>query len=372
MTDRAVRFRISLIGIIVVVLGVGAFVVINNWPTAVEAAETEEQETSTSVEDVDGEEAEDEEIPIPVEVFEVASGTIASYISATANLVPEDQVKVLAEAEGRVAALRVDEGDRVRAGQILATLVRDEAEIAFAKAEVKAGNARLAFERAEETREQGLISAEAFDKLKMERDVAKQEVAEATWHLAKTVIRAPFAGMITERLVTLGQHLRPGDELFSVADFDPLIARIYLPESDVFELSEGRDVQIALASGSDLVFSGRIRQIAPVVDTATGTVKVTVEAISPPAKVRPGAFVDIRIVREEHSNVLLLPRESVIRELRTANIFVAEDGRAVKRAVKLGLEDEEQIEVLSGVDEGDLVIVAGQGGLDDGQHVKIL
>ena len=177
---------------------------------------------------------------------------------------------------------------------------------------------------------------------------------------------------MTERFITPGQHLRPGDELFTMADYDPLVARIYLPESDVLELEEGRDVRIALAANAELSFTGRIRQIAPVVDTATGTVKVTVEAVQPPKGVRPGAFVSIGIVREQHPSALLLPRESVIRELRAAHVFISDDGTAVKKAVELGLEEGDLVEVLSGVSEGDNVVVAGQGALDDGQKIKTL
>ena len=96
------------------------------------------------------------------------------------------------------------------------------------------------------------ISREEFDRLTMEFEVAKQEVAEAQWRLSRTVIRAPFEGVITERFINLGQHLRPGDEVFSVADFDPLIARIYLPEKVVLTLDEGREVGLVLAADSDL------------------------------------------------------------------------------------------------------------------------
>ncbi len=370
---RKTRSRVRLASI-AAVIGFAAVLVaymsINSTVEATEQEAVDEQEAAEESQTEEGQE--EEEAPIPVEVTEVSSGVISSYISATANLVPEDQVKVLAEAEGRLAKLEVDEGDWVKQGQVLAVLVRDDAEIVLSKAELKATNARLAFERAQGTREQGLISAEAFDKLEMDYQMASQGVAEAEWRLAKTVIRAPFSGRVTERVCTLGQHIRPGDELFSVADFDPLVARIYLPERDVISLSVGHEVRISLAAGSEVTFAGQIHQIAPVVDTATGTVKVTVEAIQPPAAVRPGAFVTIDIIREQHEAALLLPREAVIRELRSAHVFVADGGTAVKRAVRLGLEEDDMVEVLSGVTEGDNVVTAGQGGLDDGQKVKIL
>ena len=384
MTEKAKkRFRIiSLVALVVIVAGTVLWV---NAQTTDEATESEatEQTSTEAAEGAEGAENdaesdekaetdEDEELPVPVEVAEVKAGDIASYISATANLVAEDQVKVKSEAEGRVERLDVEEGDLVKKGQILAVLVQDEARIAKSKVELRASNTSAALLRAQDSFDQGLISSEAFDKLKMDHEIAMQEVAEAEWLLAKTVIRAPFTSRITERFITLGQHLRPGDDLFTVADYDPLIARIYLPENDVIELEEGREVRITPAAGPELSFTGRIRQIAPVVDTATGTVKVTVEALNAPAGVRPGAFVAIDIVRERHAGALLLPRESVIRELRTAHVFVTEDGTAVKKAITLGIEEGDKVEVLTGLEAGASVVIAGQGGLDDGQRIKIL
>jgi membrane fusion protein (multidrug efflux system) len=381
MTEKAKnRFRIiSLVALIAIVAGTVLWVSAQTTDDATESEATEQSSTEAvegAENDADPNEEsdteEDEEIPVPVEVAEIMAGDIASYISATANLVAEDQVKVLSEAEGRVERLNVEEGDLVKKGQVLAILVQDEARIAKSKVELKSSNTSAALLRAQDSFEQGLISSEAFDKLKMDHEIAMQEVAEAEWRLAKTVIRAPFTSRITERFITVGQHLRPGDELFTVADYDPLVARIYLPERDVYELEEGREVRITPAAGTELSFTGRIRQIAPVVDTATGTVKVTVEAVNAPAGVRPGAFVAIDIVRERHAGALLLPRESVIRELRTAHVFITEDNVAVKRPVTLGIEEGELVEVLTGVAEGDAVVTAGQGGLDDGQRIKIL
>ncbi len=188
-----------------------------------------------------GEESEeDKEAPVPVEVARAERGSIASYITASANLVPENNVTVLAEAEGRIVQLLVEEGHRVKRGQALAVLVRGDAEIALSKARAEAANAELAVQRAEAMRDKGLISNEEFDKLTTEHHVAVQEVAEAEWELSKRTIRAPFAGRITERYANAGGTVRPGDQIFQVADFNPLVARIYLPEGEVLGLSPGK------------------------------------------------------------------------------------------------------------------------------------
>ncbi len=312
------------------------------------------------------------ETAVPVTIADVGVGDVSTYITATANLVPDNEVKVLAEAEGRVSHLTVEEGDRVQRGQLLAALLRDDAEIAFEKAKLKAANAEMAFERAQRIFREKLIAQEEYDKTTMDHRIAQQELAEAKRKLDKTEIRSPFDGRLTRRNVTLGQHIRPGDELFTVTDFDPLIARIYLPERDVLALEEGREVGITLKADSDVSFRGRIRQISPVVDTATGTVKVTVAAIRPPAIVRPGGFVTIEIVRETHAATTLVPRKAVIRELKNAHVFVARDGVAHKRTVELGLEDSERLEITSGLEPGEQIVVAGQGGLKDGSTIKVL
>ena len=188
----------------------------------------------------------------------------------------------------------------------------------------------------------------------------------------KTEIRAPFDGRVTWRNVTLGQHIQPGAELFTVTDFDPLVSRIYLPETDVLALNAGRDVEITLKADETVQFQGRIQRISPVVDIATGTVKVTVEAIDPPSIVRPGGFVIVDIVRETHTAALVLPRKAVVRELKSAHVFVVKDDVAEKRAVEVGLEEDEQLEIVSGIEAGEQIVVAGQGSLKDGSKIKVL
>ncbi len=313
-----------------------------------------------------------EKAPIPVEALPAARGAISSYISATANLVAEDQVTVVSEVEGRVASLTVEEGDAVSRGQVLAALDRQDEQVAVQKAEARFTNAAAAWERGEELFAKELLSREAHDQLRVDHAVADQELAEARLQLDKNTFRAPFTGDVTERMIQVGQHVRPGDALFQVTKFEPLIARIFLPETDVVTLEEGREVRITLNADSTVRFAGRIRQISPVVDTATGTVKITVEAVAPPAGVRPGSFVAIDIVRETHPAAVLVPKEAVVRELQASHVFVVDEGKAARRSVQLGIEEGDLVEVVSGVTAGEQIVVAGQGGLKDGEAIRLL
>jgi membrane fusion protein (multidrug efflux system) len=373
------RSRIRLLSIIggVVVIVVGSLIFVNMSASKANGADTEDVSEQGEGEGANGDDQgekdeKDEKAPVPVEVVDVASGSVSSYISSSANLVAEFQVNILSEVEGRVDRLFVEEGDFVRKGQVLANLVRDDAEIALKKAQLKETNARLAFERGKDLSEKDLLSREEFDKFTMDFEIAHQEQAEAEWRLEKTTFRAPFSGRISERMIQVGQNIRPGDELFQLTDLDPLIARIYLPERDILGLEEGRDVKIVLNASEETVFAGRIRQISPVVDTATGTVKVTIEAADPPVSVRPGSFVTVNIVRETHHEATVIPREAVLRELQSAHVFIVEEDIAKKRDITLGLEEGLLVESLSGLELGEQVIIAGQGGLRDGAKVKIL
>jgi len=320
----------------------------------------------------DGDKKKDEKAPVPVSVTAIELGTVSSYVTATANLVAEDEVKVLAEADGRVATLNVEEGDFVAQGAVLASLAKEDALIVYQKTSVQAANAEAAYDRSVKMGAQNMISDAELEKTAMDHKVAQQELAEAKWKLDKTEIRAPFTGRVTMRNVTVGKHVHVGDEMFTVTDFDPLIARIFLPEKDIVGLQEGRDVRITLKADNNVQFQGRIRQISPVVDANTGTVKITIEAIRPPKQVRPGGFVTVDIVRETRPNVLILPREAVIRELQKAHVFVIAGETAQKRDITLGLEEGDLMEATSGVQAGEQVIVAGQGSLKDGESVKII
>jgi len=317
-----------------------------------------------------GEKAKENE-PASVAVAAVEAGAISAYTAATANLVAEDEVKVVAEAEGKVVKLLVEEGDDVARGQTLLQIDPGDAALAVQKAEIGLENAEINLERSDNMATEMLISPQDLDKVRYERDVAAQALGEARHRLRKTTVGSPFAGRITVRKVNLGQTLKAGDELFTLADFDPLIARIFLPEREVFDLAPGQEVRIALRAREEMRFAGRIRQISPVVDTASGTVKVTVEAVRPPLGVRPGAFVSVEVLRETRARALLVPRQAVVRELQEAYVFVADGAVARKRAIETGLEERDRIEVTKGLQAGEQVVTSGQGALKDQAAIAV-
>ena len=310
--------------------------------------------------------------PATVAVHEVAEGPISAYITATANLVAQDEVKVVAEAEGEAIELLVEEGDDVRKGQKLLQIDKGDAVLAVRKAELALQNESLELDRAERMAADKLISSQDLDKARYERELAEHELTEARYRLSKTAVRAPFTGTITLRAVQAGQTVKVGEELFTLADFNPLVARIFLPEQEVLDLSVGQEAQLCLKARPDMKFRGRVQRISPVVDTASGTVKITVEAIAPPPNVHPSAFVSVGVVRETRPRALLIPRPAVIHELQDTYVYVADGNVARKRSVELGLQEGNNLEVTEGLTGGELVVTAGQGALEDEAPIEVV
>jgi len=312
-----------------------------------------------------------EKEPPTVAVAKAESGPISAYIVATANLVAEQEVQIVAEAEGKVVELLVEEGTPVRKGQKVLQIDREASALAVEKADLGLRNASANLERSELLWGQKLVSTQDLDKARFDRDLARTTLTEARYRLQKTAVAAPFDGTVTIRKVQLGQTLKLGEELLTIADFSPLVARIFLPEREVLDLAVGQDAHLALKAREQVRFQGRIRQISPVVDAASGTVKVTVEAVAPPPTVRPGTFVSVGIVRETHPQAVLVPRTAVVRELQEAYVYVAEGTVARKRVVEVGLEDAGRLEITRGLVPGEQVVTSGQGALKDQAPIRI-
>ncbi|MFQ5790610.1 MAG: efflux RND transporter periplasmic adaptor subunit [Acidobacteriota bacterium] len=313
---------------------------------------------------------------VPVEVLEARQGSISRVLTSSATVEAEQSAQVLAKVEGMVTAVKVREGDLVRGGQVLALLEEGEKKLALERARLKLGKAEAEYNRAKLSVERQLISRYDFEKALFDRDLAASELMTAELELTYTQVRAPFAGRVTEKLVIAGKTVKKGDHLFSLADFDSLIARLFLPERDVFQLKVGQRVELGLESLAQAKFEGRIGAISPVVDPKTGTVKVTVDVTDPSASlgsgIRPGAFVRVQIMTDTHEDAVLVPKLALVREDGENFVYLAVMGKAIKRPVRLGYTSNGEVEVVEGVRAGDQVVVAGQTSLREHAAVEIL
>lgn len=309
--------------------------------------------------------------PPAVDALSVQVGPIVTTIDATANLVAERQVTVVAEVDGRLLGLGVDEGTTVAAGDLIGVLDGKAAKLAITAAKIKATGASATHVRADNLAQQKLLAPEELEKLLTARDSAAHELSQAQHQLARTRVRAPIDGRITKRHVVAGKWMRTGDAIVDITDFSTLVARIHVPERDALALTVGRAAELRLQADEHVAFAGRIRRISDVVDTKSGTVEVTVEVDDPPETVRSGSFVSLRIERTRDMAARWLPREAIVREPGGAYVLVLADGTVTRRPVELGAEQGSRIAIVAGAQAGELVVLAGQGGLRDGDAVSI-
>jgi membrane fusion protein (multidrug efflux system) len=319
-----------------------------------------------------------QEPAIAVRVGSVVREPIASLYSTSATLRADRSATVIARTRGVIHRLLVEEGDVVEAGQALAHLEDDEQRIAAARARTLEETARRELERLSGIHEQGLVSEEEIETARRDADDAGHALELAELQLARTVIRAPIAGVVVTRHLDVGATVSDGTAVYDVADVRPLYADVNIPERHVTQLGAGQQVALT-ADATGARAEGRIERIAPAVDTETGTVKVTV-TVAPGNELRPGAFVRVEIVTDTHEEALVVPRQALVAEGRRWHVYrLAGDGGTVEQVeVRLGFESGDRVEIAETVGAaapiaaGDQVVVVGAPALSDGARVEVV
>ena len=216
-----------------------------------------------------------------------------------------------------------------------------------------------------------LVSAEEFEGARSDLQSAEAARELAALELSYTEVTAPFAGHVVRRQMDLGRTVSPGALLFTLADLSLLRARAHVPAKEFRSIQTDQPVELVLDASGD-THSGRISLVSPVVDPASGTIKVTIDVARYPPTSRPGDFANVRIVTDRHPDAILVPKIAVIEEKGETVLYVASaDSTAQRRTVRTGYRGDEVTEILEGVTPGELVVVQGQRALEDGQRLKI-
>lgn len=308
---------------------------------------------------------------VPVETALAERRDISSFIETNGTLEAENEVDLLARTSGPIVELRVEEGDLIRKGQLLARIDDEEIRARVAIAEVTLEEAKLAYERARTLRESQLMSPEQYEQARTRFETAKAQLEGDQVLLSYTEIRAPFSGLIITRYVNFAQQVSVNTPLFRISDFDPLLCHIQVPERELPRLAVGQPALLGFEAWEGERFAGRVLRIRPVVDAATGTVRVTLEVPSG-ERLRPGMFARVYVETETREDALVIPRAALSLESLGDTVYVAEGGVAARRDVRLGFREGDLVEVLSGLSEGERIVVVGHEGLSDGTPIRIL
>ena len=309
---------------------------------------------------------------VPVKVHRVEQGTISSYIQYNAKVEAKETVDVYAHGTGLVKLVLAEEGDRVKVDQVLVHLVDRELKLSEAEAKIAYLKLESNFKRRKEIYSRNLLSKQEYEGDEFDLEQAKIQWQRAQLNLDHALVRSPITGVVAERIVKLGDRIGPSTKLYVLVNMHNLISRAHIPGGELRNISVGQLARITTNLMPDVNFPGRIIRISPVVDPNSGTFRVTLAIDDDAGSLRPGMFVTTQIVTATHEQALLMPKRAIVYDDGHPHVFVVQDSTARKVQLDVGFEDTENLEILSGVSQGDSIVVVGQNGLKDLARVRVI
>lgn len=414
MVQHRKTFLIILLAIIIIALAVGGFWLSKRKSTG-ESTAAENQSTSPP--------AETQSVaPISVKVAIAEIKDLEKRIKSPGEVYTEKNVVLKAEVGGILKKLHVQEGKHVRQGELLAELddtsyrlILEQREAARLKAlsellldrlfqepglsapktedNVDLKKAQEAYQKAEKAFRDGLISQAELERARRDYELAQigsglkrdeiiasakgltqaeVETKMARLDLEKTKITAPFSGIITGIKVAPGETIETGRELFTLVDVSQLKITAKVLETEVSKIKVGREADIRFSAFPGRVFKGAVLAVSPVINKEDKTCSVFIGLENPAEEIKPGMHAEIEIVTEIFPKRLLVPQEAVLVRGGRPLVFVVENGLAKWRYIQTGQENEQSVEVLDGVKEGEPVIVEGHMTLAHDSAVRIV
>jgi len=307
--------------------------------------------------------------PLPVEISSPTKADIFATYHTTTTIESDTEASIIARVGGEVVEILVEEGDQVYQGQVLARLDGDRLRLQALQAKAKLEKADKEYERFVRLHEMGLASASAYEGLKYD-----MYALEAAYELQRldyeyTNIRAPISGVVSARVIKVGQHVGVNDATFKITDTSSLVAYLRIPQSELLKFSTGHQAKIRVDAMPEISFAATIARISPTIDARNGTFRVTAYIDNQDGLLAPGMFGRFDIAYEQHIDALIIPAAALVIEDNETVVYVVEDGAAVRRAIQTGIRSGDNIEVLDGLEEYEQIVVTGQGSLRDGSRV---
>jgi membrane fusion protein, multidrug efflux system len=304
---------------------------------------------------------------LQVETIALEPARIERHYRTSGTLRAIREAEIVATQLAVIKTIGVDEGDTVQQGQALARLDGRDLELQAAAAGVTLENLERELGRLQSISREA-IALEEIDKQRYAVEEARA-AAKLTKHQAKqTTIRAPFKGTVVQRYVDQGNLATTNTPLLRIADLSVLELQLHVPERDAATVKVGTPVEIELVDRTR--FTAKVFRKAPVVDELTGTVKLTIHAEAYPEAAMPGAFARASILVDARDEAPSLARAAIFEVDGAPHVYVIVEGKARRRAVELGLQGSERVEIVSGIESGDVVVADGSAGITEGMPVR--
>lgn len=322
--------------------------------------------------ELDAKNKKDQKPAIPVEVVEVARGNIQQTYRTITTLEAEQDVQVVARSTGLLQTLLVEEGDMVIKGQLLAQLDVEQLSLEVEQLDATSKKLKKELNRQKSLFTRKLGTSDALDRAKFEYQSQQAQFKLSKLKLNYASIKAPISGVVTERLVKQGNLINNNDILFKIVDPATLVAVLYLPEKELFNVKKNQKILLAVDALNNQIIHGTIDRIRPSIDVSTGTFKVVAKLNNPAQILQSGMFGKVEVVFDTHNNTLLLEQQAVITQDNRSHVFVVRDNKAIQTPIKIGFRQNGILEVIDGLLENDQVITTGQQILKHETKIEII
>lgn len=315
--------------------------------------------------------------PVVVEAASVRVSPAERTVEAVGTLLSNERVTIRPEVAGRIVALDLVEGGRVREGQVLVELEASIERAALADAEARRLLALNNLERARELRRTNVGTQRALDEAEASFRIAEAAVELAKAQLAKRTIRAPFDAKASLRGISIGEFVTAGTALFSLEQIDPIKVDFRVPEIFLPTVNVGNEIRVGIDAFAGRTFTGRVTAIDPVVDERGRSLLVRASIANPDEALRPGLFARVSLTLSVKPDALWIAEEALVPEGGKQFVFrIVDQGEGKPKTVKrvevtTGLRRPGEVELTSGVAPGDLLVVAGVTKVREGTPVVL-
>lgn len=307
--------------------------------------------------------------PLRVNTITLTAVPMDETITATGSLRADEGIELQPETNGKIISVNFTEGARVHHGDLLLKLNDAELRATLQRTTYRMELARLKERRFAVLLESSSINQQDYDDALSEYSVQRAEVALVEAQLAKTEIRAPFDGVVGLRFVSEGAFVTPTTRVATLQRYDQLKLDFSIPEKYAPRIRIGSPVTFVV-DGGDRQYAGEVYAIDPRIDAGTRTVLLRAISPNPDNRLLPGTFANVSFTLAQVRDALLVPSAAVIPGLTEKNVFVVQDGKAVRRAVQTGIRTESSVQILEGLAPGDVVITSGVQQLRAGLAVQ--
>jgi membrane fusion protein (multidrug efflux system) len=308
--------------------------------------------------------------PMPVETAEATRSGVKDQLTAVGSIEAGEMITVTSELDGIVESLPFAEGTPLAKGVTLARLDDRELKAALAREEAILVQNRQNFDRARTLNEQGAISQATLEAAEASLKVAEANVAYSRTRLEKSVVTAPFRGLVGARRVSPGAYVRAGDPITDLSQVDEIKVTFAAPERYLGQLVRGAPVAVTAPAFPGTTLTGHIDVIEPILDPTTRNARIIARVPNPDMLFRPGMSANVAVVLSERPEALTIPSEAVFVEGDQAFVFVVNADSSVARSpVTLGTRTASAVEVIEGLGPGSKIVTAGHQKLFPGAKV---